>query len=453
MKTSEPEGIQPPIVKGNIPFLGAGLDFVKNPTKFLNEQRKIHGDIFLLHAFGVKMFFVFSKEELIEFYKVPEKDASFNEATRGFLGYKVPEEILSGTMKTVLVVLKSQKEFSSSFDKTIQNEIANLPETGKFEIFAFLKSIVHKVGFNYWIGDEAANEKTFNELVSNFNAIDPEQGFKDMSSLFSSILNKRSKEREALYNMVKIIRNIVEERRKKNVTKGDFIEALLQEYKDLPVEKQFLQSTIDILVLHMASQANLYAAISWTIINLIQYPSYFNRIRDNINELKEVYEDWTCENSLKKMELLDQCFNESIRLAQQSLTLRLVMNPVNIGKYKIVPGYYIATLLSCLNVDESILPNASKFAPEEHYENGKIKGFIQGADYSVSAFGFAVHHCPGKKFATISSKIIISHIIDKLDLTPDFTTPKILETQMGAVGRTVDPCFVSYKKIDSKKNN
>ena len=467
----DPIGIQPPLVKGNIPFIGAGLDFVKNPKKFLNEQRKIHGDVFLLHAFGVKLFFVFSKKGLIEFYKIAEQDASFTEATRGFLGYKVPEEILSGTMKTVLLVLKSQKQFTSSFDKTIEKEINNLgkkkkfikfeklkknffeDESGTFEIFSFLKNIVHKVGFNYWIGEETNRPEIFEGLVSNFNCIDPEQGFKDMSSLFGSILNKRKKEREALHNWVKIIEKIMEERKKKNIQKSDFLEALLEQYKDLPHEKQYLQSTIDILVLHMASQSNLYAAISWTLVNLLLYPSYLQRVREKIKELKEKYDNWFSEASLKEMELLDQCFNESTRIAQQSLTLRLVLNPIEIEQYKIVPGYYIATLLSCLNTDDSILPNASKFSPEEHYENGKIKGFVEGADFSVSSFGFGVHSCPGKKFATIANKIILSHIIDKLDLTPQYTDPKIIETQMGAVGRTVDPCTVKYKKIDSKKHN
>jgi hypothetical protein len=106
---------------------------VKNPKNFLNEQRKKHGDIFLLHIFGVKLFFVFSKEGLNQFYKIAEHDASFAEATRGFLGYKVPEEILSGSMKTVLLVLKSQKQFTSSFDNTIQKEIDNLGKRKKKE--------------------------------------------------------------------------------------------------------------------------------------------------------------------------------------------------------------------------------------------------------------------------------------------------------------------------------
>jgi len=90
-RTSKPVGRQPPIVSGTWPIIGAGFDWVKNPSKFLNKQREKHGDIFLLHAFGLKLFCVFSKAGLRDFYKVPETHASFTEATRGFLGYKVTE--------------------------------------------------------------------------------------------------------------------------------------------------------------------------------------------------------------------------------------------------------------------------------------------------------------------------------------------------------------------------
>jgi hypothetical protein len=46
---------------------------------------------------------------LIDFYKIPEMHGSFTEATKGFLGYKVPEEILPGSMALIQKVRKKQK--------------------------------------------------------------------------------------------------------------------------------------------------------------------------------------------------------------------------------------------------------------------------------------------------------------------------------------------------------
>merc|ERR1711974_165502 len=61
------------------------MAWLKNPTAYLNKLRKEHGDIFILDVFGLKLFFVFSAAGLAEFYQIPETDASFTEATKGFL--------------------------------------------------------------------------------------------------------------------------------------------------------------------------------------------------------------------------------------------------------------------------------------------------------------------------------------------------------------------------------
>lgn len=39
-KTATPVGKQPPLVSGPIPFIGAGLDWLKNPKEFLNKKRR-----------------------------------------------------------------------------------------------------------------------------------------------------------------------------------------------------------------------------------------------------------------------------------------------------------------------------------------------------------------------------------------------------------------------------
>lgn len=39
---------------------------------------------------------------LKDFYSVPETEASFQQATRGFLGFKVPEELMAGTLNVIL---------------------------------------------------------------------------------------------------------------------------------------------------------------------------------------------------------------------------------------------------------------------------------------------------------------------------------------------------------------
>jgi hypothetical protein len=62
------------------------------------------------------------------------------------------------------------------------------------------------------------------------------------------------------------------------------------------------------------------------------------------DDLKVQYQEgYTKEpKAIAEMVLLEQSFHESIRLAQQSLTLRLVLKPITIQEYTVVPGIEIS---------------------------------------------------------------------------------------------------------------
>ncbi len=280
-----------------------------------------------------------------------------------------------------------------------------------------------------------------------FDKIDPEKAFTNMGSLFTTILTRRSKERRALYEIVEILAALHARRRE---PKGDFLEALHEEFAALPEAERNLQVTCIIMSIHMASQSNLFAAIAWTIVNIASNATVRERVLREIRETREEFgSDWMSQQkAMSGFTFLEQCYHESIRIAQQSLTLRLVMKPVAIQQYTVVPGYYIATLLSCLNQQETLLRSAAQFLPEEHYDRGgKVRpDALQkpGTEYAISTFGHGPHACPGKMFAVASAKAIVASLFERFDLQPPAKKVEIIPTQMGAVGRPIEPPVLQY---------
>jgi len=67
------------VVSGPVPFVRAGLRFVRRPKSWLEEMRKEHGDNFVVSMFGFKMFFTFSPNGLRDLYRAAEQEASFQE--------------------------------------------------------------------------------------------------------------------------------------------------------------------------------------------------------------------------------------------------------------------------------------------------------------------------------------------------------------------------------------
>ena len=122
--------------------------------------------------------------------------------------------------------------------------------------------------------------------------------------------------------------------------------------------------------------------MSWTLINLLTAPQPYReqvmgeiaslRVKhgmyassmpgENASVMLRLGDDFTRDAAvvMEQMPLTDAFIQESLRLVQQSLTLRKVLNPVVLeterGVLHVPAGTTIATLLSITNLDEHALP-------------------------------------------------------------------------------------------------
>ena len=450
---SLPGGVSPPVVKGRIPFIGCGLDFIKNPRAFLEHCRKVHGDTFIVYLFGIKLFCLFSLEGLSFLYQVREADASFTEATKGLLGLKVPNELTRGSMAMFHRGLKKQllEGYLEHLNAATVEALHSLDTQGTFEIFSFTKQLIHKIGFLCWVGQEAADPENLEQFIRNFEKLDPEQGFKNLAALLWTILSNKWGEKRALTNIEQVTRRIWNERQQKGQCIHDNLTGLYETYFDLSEDQRHRAVAIEIVQFHMASQANMYAALSWTLINLLLHQDMcMERMVDEITKARNCHGDQLTYDlaALDELTFIEDMVQESLRLAQQSITLRKVMKTCQFGDFRIPPGYYLATLLSITNQQTpSGQPPADQFWPFRNLTT--LTGTMQ---YAVSTFGHGFHACPGQRFAMVVTKVFLIHLITgphSLTLQPDFADVEIPPSSVGAVARSQHPCTVTYSKTHS----
>ena len=420
----------PPRVSGRIPWVGAGLAFLANPTDFLGRTRARVGDSFLLELFGFRLFFLFSPEGLRSLYQLPEKEASFTEATRTLIGFKLPPELLAGDMAMFhhLFGRDALESYRSEIEAAVDEELAQLGRDGELEVFAHMKRLVHRLGFRCWAGREAASPAHLPRLVELFEQLDPEEAFVHPSRIFVTLATRKAPERRALAEVREILSGIWRERERNATRGGDMLESLHELYRELPEAQRHQHVARDVVMLHLASQSNLYAAISWTLINLLLHPR------------------WQAPAQADPA-LLQACALESIRLAQTSLTLRKVMLPCRVSdgatEWRLEPGLYVATLLS---VGNRAFPGLERFDPE-HYERGRPSDRIGlPTRESVSTFGHGSHACPGRRFALSAIGIAVSAHLARFEWTPRFERAEPKPGQMGAVARAAAPCVVHYRR-------
>jgi cytochrome P450 len=442
----------PPHAGRGIPGLGHLIPFMRNPTAYLTELRDRLGDTFVLDVAGFELFCVFGPVGLRSLYVLPEDEASFGQATRTLLGLKLPPELQAGDLAVFQHLFNRDRMdgYLAHIAAAVDDTVAELGASGTFEAFATMKRLVHRIGFRCWAGREAATAPHFDALVACFERIDPEEAFVRPAALLLTIVTRKAPERRALARAAAILRDIRDTRRQAGRHEGDMLDQLHDLFAADDDATRYARVAKNVMILHLASLANLYASLAWTLVNLLQHPEHRAAVEAEAAGLAAAYGHdrvLADQRALAEMTLLESCAMESIRLAQRSITLRKVMQPCTLesdqGTFSLAPGVFVTTLLS---VNNAAYDTLGRFDPG-HYDRGRLADHVRvPGKETVSTFGHGRHACVGERFATSAMKIAIVRLFDAFELTPAFTRAEPPAGQMGAVGRAAAPCPVRYRR-------
>jgi cytochrome P450 len=412
----------PPRARGRLPLVRSARRFLPAPTDFLIAERARLGDTFLVEVLGFRILFVFSPAALASLYRLKEDEASFAEATRTLLGFKLPDELLGGDMTMFHHLFgKSRMEtYLGHVEAAAKESLDALPPRGELELFAHGKSVVHRIGFRCWLGPQASTPAMLPRLVALFDRIDPEAAFVNPASGLYTWATKKAPEKRALAELEEIVRSF---RRARTQREGDMLDELGDLYASSPDADRLIAR--DVVILHLASLSNLYSAFAWTMANLLLRPALAARAGDPA--------------------LVDSVAMESIRMAQRSITLRKVVKPTviedGIRRWELSPGLFVGTMLSVTNGEHGDLARFDA----AHYERTKLVAPVPSREV-VSTFGHGVHACPGQRFALSAIRTAVKAHFDALEMTPAFTAAEPRPEQIGAVARAKEPCVVRYAK-------
>jgi len=413
-------------------WLGSGPSLLRNATAYFARMRDTLGDTYVVDAFGYRLFCVFSPLGVKSLYALPEKRASFGLATYTLFQHKIPAELFVGRRNAPhhLFAGEEVERYLGDLERAMTYEIDELGASGTFEAFAEMRRLGHRLGFASWAGTEAASPAMLARLIAPFDRLDASESFVRPAHTLITQATGKIRERRAMRAMESAIGEILDARERASARRDDFLDLIWNSFADLEPADRKVQAARDVIVLHMGSQSNLYAALAWTLVNLLLHPDYLRRVADG---------DET---------LLEQCASESIRMAQRSITLRQVIKPIDIAdehrSYRISPGAFVTTMLSVNNC--SAAPGLERFDPQ-HYDGRRLAHNVDvPCKEIVSTFGHGIHSCPAQRFAISAIRVAISRLLDRYELEPQFTAAEPLAGQLGAVARAARPCRVRYRR-------
>src|SRR5262245_20111395 len=205
----------PPHVGGVVPWLGAGAGLLRNPTEFFRRARARLGDTFVADVFGYRLFCVFSPEGVRRLYALPEDQASFNLATFELvMKRKVPLDLLIGRRNFPHHLFGKQdvEDYLEHLEEAVRLQIEELGDRGRFEIFATMRRLGHRLGLASWAGREAADGAALDRLVPFFDSLDSGDSFVRPAQAFVTYATRKRREHRAMEGIEAIIGDILRQR-------------------------------------------------------------------------------------------------------------------------------------------------------------------------------------------------------------------------------------------------
>jgi cytochrome P450 len=414
------------------PFVGAGPALLRDPTGFMVATRARRGDTFLVDAFGYRLFCVFSPAGVRALYALSEREASFGLATFELvMRHKLPLELVAGRRTRPHDLFGSQEveTYLAHLEEAVARQLSEQGDAGRFEAFAFARRLGHRLGLACWAGAEAASPELLDQLIPRFDRLDTSQSFVNPAQAFAAHATRKRRERRAMREIEAILGGVLRARRGAP-PRGDFLDQIDAAWASEPDGAREIGVARDVMLIHMGAQSNLYAALAWTLVDLLLRPELCAKVASGDDAL------------------LERCANESIRRAQRSLTLRRVMQPLAVelesGRYRLAPGVMLATLLSVTNTTSA--PGLDRFDPG-HYEGRRLSRQVElPARELVSTFGHGRHACPAQRFSISAIRIALRRLLERYELVPRFERAEPLRRQIGAVARAAAPCPVEYRR-------
>ena len=404
---------------------------VPDPIKAIAGARAELGDTFCVDGADGPYLFLFSPEGVRSFYELPEERASKGVADWRMISRKLPEELFDGrrTIMHDLFGRAGTAAYLANLETALDTEVGAMGAAGTLEIFAFTRRLGHRLGLASWAGEESARGERFERLVPALDELDGSEAFVRPGAMAEVKANGKRAEREAMAAAELALGESVDDRLA-GEPKDDLFQRIIESWRGEPMDDLRRGVARDIVLVHLGSMSNLFAALGWTLVDLLEHDEVAAAVAGGDAALAE------------------RCALESTRLAQRSIMLRYVLAPVEVrdehATYQVMPGATIATLLPLLNT--SAAPGLDAYDPDRWKGRRLRDANALPAVELVTAFGHGSHTCPAQPFSLAAMSRTVLRLLSTFELHAEFTGAEPLAVQIGGVARAGAPCPVSYRR-------
>ena len=405
---------------------------VEDPVAALADARSHVGDTFVVDSGGDRYLFLFSPMGVAALYGLPEEKASKGVADWRMLRRKLPDEVFAG--RRVLPHQLFGREDVASYLRNVELAVEaaadELGSEGEVDLFSLSRRLGHRVGLASWGGPGATEGERFETLVRAFDQLDGSESFVHPDAMAHVAATDKAEERAALAEVTaQLGLGLRRERVGVDEDEHTLFDRVVHAWADAEPAEAATGICLDVTLIHVASMSNLFAALGWHLVDLLEHPDEAEAVR------------------LGDVALAETCALESIRMAQRSIMARFTVAPVTIdveeGPLDVPSGMTVATLLPLTN--RSAAPGLDVWDPTRWNRRRLRTPNGLAAAELVTVFGHGGHSCPARPFSlsamTLTSRRLLSQFRWELSWSGH---PDPVSAQIGGVARSAAPCRARY---------
>jgi cytochrome P450 len=412
---------------------GTGMPWdvpIQDPVAALADARRALGDTFVVESGDDCYLFTFSAVGVKSFYALPEDQASKGVADWRMLRRKLPDEMFAGRriLPHQLFGREDVATYLHNVQRALDETSLELGPVGDVEVFELTRRLGHRVGLASWGGPGSATGRRFDRLARAFDALDGSEAFVHPDAMAHVAATAKAAEHDALAVITAELGDALRELPGRESDHPLFTRVAAA-WADEPVEDATVGVARDVALIHIASMSNLFAAMGWSLVDLLSHPDEAERVRAG------------------DQALADACALESIRLAQRSIMARYVLAPVTLDvgatQHRVAAGVTVATLLPLTNA--SAAPGLEVWDPNVWHRRRLADTSRLEAVELVTAFGHGRHTCPAQPFSLSAMTTAVTRLLTEYELNPRWADrPVPVQAQIGGVARSAAPCPLHF---------
>jgi len=415
----------PPVADVALPWDRESAD----PVAALAAARERFGDTFVVEGPRYPTLFLCSPAGVRSFYALPEAEASKGVADWMMLTRKLPDELFLGrrTYPGDLFGRDDAAAYLAQLDAAIEVAFTELGDEGHVDLFAFTRRLGHRMGLACWAGEVPSTGTRFDALVAAFDELDGAAAFVHPEAMADVAANDKRAERAAMAAIEELLVASVRARDAAS-PQDDLFARIVARWAGEAEPERVIGIARDVILVHIGSMSNLFAAAGWMLAQLATHPAVLARVRQG------------------DAGLLERCALESTRLGQRSIMLRAVLAPTTVADehqtYAVPVGAQIATLLPLTNT--TAVPGLETYDPDRWAKRRLRDEADLPARELVTTFGHGAHTCPAQPFSLAAMCRSADRFFTRYEVEPHFSEITPLPVQIGGVARAAAPCVVAY---------